>query len=245
MTLGLSAAGTDLDSLFALYVSGAKAANTGINVAGADLSSRYQALAAGGTQRSNVGIEHAGSDIATIFAQYGSVSPTPTPAPTPTCIEESMCLSPSLKAGEAVYGHWIDGVAFNPINHLIPQEVWGAKFFTAECVRIKTTCGAELIASTSTPMPLFEAEAKPLGELAVGDLVFVCDNGKFRWEPIEECENVGERIVVLLHMETQCYLAGTDPNLRIASHVPTSTYAMTSINRWMVARPMQKPPSPA
>jgi hypothetical protein len=245
MTLGLQAAGTDLDSLFALYVSGTKAANTGIEVAGTDISSRYQALAVSGTQRSNVGIEHGGADIAALFAQYGSApTPSPTPTPAPTCLEESMCLSPSLRAGGVRPGHWLDGVGFNPNNHLIPQEVFGAEHYMANCIRIKTTCGAELIASESTPMPLFEVEAKVLKELKVGDVIFVCDNGKFRWEPIEEYEEVGERVVVLIAMITQCYLAGTDPNKRIASHIPHSMYAMSNVSPLMVAHPMQKPPSP-
>jgi hypothetical protein len=242
MTLGLSAAGTDLDSLFALYISGTKAANTGIEVAGADLSSRYQALAVSGTQRANVGIEHGGADIAALFAQYGSGAPTP--SPTPTCIWVEMMLSPSLRAGDALEGDWFDGVGFTPHNHLIPQQIHDLMRYMSPCIRIVTEHEAELVASESTPMPLHDQPAKLLQELVVGDEVFTCINGRYHWDKIVTLEKVGELEVVLFQTDVQCYFAGKDPNRRVASHIPHSLYAMPDIaDENMVARPMLKPPS--
>lgn len=82
MTLGLSAQNSDLDNWFDLYITGAKAGNTGISVGGADLSSRYQALAAGGSQGPNTGITYGSghADIAGLFAKKGTTS-TNTPLP--------------------------------------------------------------------------------------------------------------------------------------------------------------------
>lgn len=241
MTIGIEAANTDLDSLFALYINGTKAANTGIQYGGVDIASRYQALATGnGTQRANVGMQHAGTDLAAIFSQFGSAS-APSPAPSPLCVREDMMLAPNLKAGDAQGGDWFDGVGFTPKYHLIPQEIMYTSHHKSECIRIKSESGAEIVISITTPMPQRTQEGRLISEMGVGDEVFVCDNGRYRWEPITEYENVGEHIVVFIHTEVQCYLAGVDPNLRIASHIPDTLYAMEEPGPEYVARPMLKP----
>jgi len=66
MTSGIQSKGTDLDSIFATYVSGTHPAATGIEVNGADIATRYQPLP--GTAAAATGIETNGADLNTLFS---------------------------------------------------------------------------------------------------------------------------------------------------------------------------------
>jgi hypothetical protein len=236
MAIGLEAGGTDTDTLFALATTGAYG-TMNIKASNIDIGTRYQGLTHGGTQRSNVGIEFGGVDIATKLAEYGTA---PTPTPTPTCVEESMCFSPSLTAGQAYVGRYFDGVGFSPKYRLIPQVIEGVWHSLQPCFHVISENGAELITSYTTPMPLRERPAVTIAELTLDDEVFVCFNGRFRWEKIRSLEAVGPRNVVLIKTGIQCFLSGVDPNNRIASHIPHSLYAMENPGPEFVAVPMIK-----
>lgn len=66
MTSGIQSKGVDLDSIFALYVSGTHPPATGIKVAGVDIATRYQPLP--GTAAAATGIETGGADLNTLFS---------------------------------------------------------------------------------------------------------------------------------------------------------------------------------
>lgn len=66
MTSGIQSKGVDLDSIFALYVSGTRPAAAGIEVNGVDIATRYQPLP--GTSAPATGILAHGADLNTLFS---------------------------------------------------------------------------------------------------------------------------------------------------------------------------------
>lgn len=66
MTSGIQSKGVDLDSIFALYQSGAHPAATGIKVNGVDIATRYQPLP--GTSAPATGIKTNGVDLNALFS---------------------------------------------------------------------------------------------------------------------------------------------------------------------------------
>ena len=71
MGSGYAVNGLDLDSIFAAFVSGSKAANTGYEVAGVDFANRYAPYTSG-TKAEVTGMEVNGTDFNSIFAASGS-----------------------------------------------------------------------------------------------------------------------------------------------------------------------------
>lgn len=66
MTSGIKSSGVDIDSIFAVYVSGTHPAATGIKVNGVDIATRYQPLP--GTAAAATGIKTGGADLNTLFS---------------------------------------------------------------------------------------------------------------------------------------------------------------------------------
>ncbi len=85
------------------------------------------------------------------------------------------------------------------------------------CWKIRTSGGAVLRASSSTPFTLRNQKSKFITEM-LGEEVLVDHWGELRWEKVTDCYPIGNRPVAHIYIDEGTYFAGEDPNNRIASH---------------------------
>lgn len=90
----------------------------------------------------------------------------------------------------------------------------------AECVRIKTTSGASVVASTSTPMTLRDGRNVLIGEMLDEDALVRNEQGELRWERVVTVLPVGVRKVSKIKVRQHCYFAGENAGATIATHNP-------------------------
>lgn len=85
------------------------------------------------------------------------------------------------------------------------------------CIRIVSACGAEVVASETTPMTLRNGDTVQMPEM-FGEEVLIDDDGRLFWDVVVACYPVGRRPVMHVNVSDTCYFAGVDGLMRIATH---------------------------
>lgn len=86
-----------------------------------------------------------------------------------------------------------------------------------QCVRLVSSSGAAVVASTSTPMTLRDGSMLKITEMLGQQVLVYRDNG-FAWEWVKSIMPVGERTVCKISVSDQCYFAGETGAAFIATH---------------------------
>lgn len=87
-----------------------------------------------------------------------------------------------------------------------------------ECLRLITTSGASVVASTTTPMTLRNGASVLLPEMLGLEALVYRLGGGCVWETVVALIPVGRRRVAKINVSNQCYFAAEHPGAYIATH---------------------------
>lgn len=201
--------GHDLDTVFAPYSSGTKAAATGYFVGAQDLKDRYQP----GSITPTTGFLVGGVDINTMFS---ALPGGPADGGGGDCVCDAMFIRADLRAIDAVAGDIFDCIDLPKTGLLIFQHpLDSVEHKIAICVRLITERGAILDCSARTPFDLLDGR-QLYAPAMLGEQV-VTDHGV---ETVVSVENIGTQRICHNHLDGLAYAAGADPTHRIYSHNP-------------------------
>ncbi len=136
----------------------------------------------------------------------------------PPCVAVDQYLPDAGIAGNAQTGTPLI-VLRDDLMGVEKYDVKSVEFSPAECARITTESGIDLVCSIYTPLTLADGREINVCD-GFNELVPVLDNGQFRWEKIAQIKNVGTREVAHIHCDSRTYAAGSEKGRYILTHNP-------------------------
>lgn len=145
--------------------------------------------------------------------------PPPTEPPEPYCVDYETARLPSGRyVREVIVDELIEVWNDDPESPRIEfAPAMRVRFGSEQSYNMRSSSGAEIIQSRSTPMTLRDGRVATT-DLMLGEDVLVNRRGILAWEPVVELIDVGVRTVVKLSLGDRMYFAGSDPRATIATH---------------------------
>lgn len=137
--------------------------------------------------------------------------------PQDECPHAETWLTDSLQAKDVKVGDEIDGVQFGITT---PAKVRQVKHTTADCVKITSQSGAQIIVSVTTPIDREDGTSYRAIN-AAGERVQVEKDGRLEWEPVQKVELLQDQPVVHISLGEISFLGGIKPDSRLVTHNAT------------------------
>jgi hypothetical protein len=132
------------------------------------------------------------------------------------CLDENMWLTPTLQIKDACVGDVID-VFDTGYTSLVAGAIQALKKGEEDCVQIITESDCEVICTIETPITRVDG-SNFLAHNALGEYVYVNDEGVQRWEQVTKVTSVGSRKIVKISVGNISFSAGTYAHKQIVTH---------------------------